>query len=58
VDGGKLGPAPAFINADTPLALQSLKKLARCDVASVIAYHGGLFQDNLNARLAEISSRA
>ena len=54
VEGGKLAPAPAFINADTPLALQSLIKLTRVDIANVIAYHGGLFQDSPNARLAEI----
>lgn len=56
VDGGKLAPAPAFINADTPMALSSLKKLLRCDVASIIAYHGGIFQDSPNERLAEIAS--
>jgi glyoxylase-like metal-dependent hydrolase (beta-lactamase superfamily II) len=54
VDGDSLGPAPAFINADIPLALSSLKKLAQCDVASVIAYHGGLFQNSPNTRIAEI----
>jgi glyoxylase-like metal-dependent hydrolase (beta-lactamase superfamily II) len=54
VEGNNLGPAPAFINADIPLALSSLKKLARCDVARVIAYHGGLFQNSPNTRIAEI----
>jgi glyoxylase-like metal-dependent hydrolase (beta-lactamase superfamily II) len=54
VDGNNLGPAPAFINADIPLALSSLKKLVQCDVASVIAYHGGLFQKSPNTRIAEI----
>jgi glyoxylase-like metal-dependent hydrolase (beta-lactamase superfamily II) len=56
VDDGKLVAAPSFINADTPAALLSLKKLTRCDVASVIAYHGGLFQKDPNARIAEITS--
>ena len=54
VEDGKLAPAPAFINADTPMALASLKKLIRHDIANVVAYHGGLFQDNPNRRLAEI----
>jgi len=54
VDGGNLGPAPSFINADTPLALASLKKLTHCDIANVIAYHGGLFQDNPNQKLEQI----
>ena len=54
VEGGSLMPAPPFINADTPTALASLKKLAGCDIANVIAYHGGLFRDNPNRRIAEI----
>ncbi len=54
VEGGNLAPAPAFINADSSMALASLKKLAHCDISNVIAYHGGLFQDNANRRLAEI----
>jgi glyoxylase-like metal-dependent hydrolase (beta-lactamase superfamily II) len=55
VEGGNLGPAPSFINADTPLALASLKKLAACDIANVIAYHGGLFRNDPNRRIAEIA---
>jgi len=56
VEEGKLGPAPSFINADHPVALSSLKKLTRCDVANVIAYHGGLYRDAPNNRIAEIAS--
>jgi len=58
VEEGKLAPAPAFINADASLALRSLKKLARYDVAGVIAYHGGLFRGAANARIAEICSQS
>jgi glyoxylase-like metal-dependent hydrolase (beta-lactamase superfamily II) len=54
VEKENLVPAPPFINADTPMALASLKKLSRCDIANVIAYHGGLFQNNPNGRLAQI----
>ena len=54
VEGDKLVPAPAFINADTPMALASIKKLLNRDIANVIAYHGGLFQDAPNRRLAEM----
>jgi glyoxylase-like metal-dependent hydrolase (beta-lactamase superfamily II) len=54
VEGGNLVPAPAFINADPSLALASLEKLTRYDIAGIIAYHGGLFRDNPNGRLAEI----
>jgi glyoxylase-like metal-dependent hydrolase (beta-lactamase superfamily II) len=57
VEAGKLVPAPGFIHADASMALTSLKKLARLDIANVIAYHGGLFQDNPNARIAEIVQR-
>jgi glyoxylase-like metal-dependent hydrolase (beta-lactamase superfamily II) len=54
VENNTLAPAPPFINADAPLAIASLKKLARYDIANVIAYHGGLFQSDPNKRLAEI----
>jgi glyoxylase-like metal-dependent hydrolase (beta-lactamase superfamily II) len=57
VEGGCLSSAPAFINADTPLAMASLKKLALCDAEHVIAYHGGLFRNSPNMRIAEIVSR-
>jgi glyoxylase-like metal-dependent hydrolase (beta-lactamase superfamily II) len=54
VESGRLEAAPAFINADISKAFESLKILARYDIANVIAYHGGLFQDHPNARIAEI----
>jgi glyoxylase-like metal-dependent hydrolase (beta-lactamase superfamily II) len=53
-ENGKLGPAPSFINADTMMAIASLNKLAGCDIANVIAYHGGLYRDHPNQRLAQI----
>jgi glyoxylase-like metal-dependent hydrolase (beta-lactamase superfamily II) len=55
VDGNTLTPAPSFINADTALALASIEKFCAFDIASVIAYHGGLFQNNPNQRLKEIA---
>ncbi len=54
VEGGNLAPAPPFINADAPMALASLSKLIRFDIANVIAYHGGLFQEHPNQRLLQI----
>jgi glyoxylase-like metal-dependent hydrolase (beta-lactamase superfamily II) len=54
VEKGKLEPAPSFINADTSMAMASIEKISRYDIANVIAYHGGLFQDNPNQRLKEI----
>jgi glyoxylase-like metal-dependent hydrolase (beta-lactamase superfamily II) len=54
IEEGRLSPAPAFINADPPLALSSLKRLTQCDIANVIAYHGGLLTDSPNEKIAEI----
>jgi len=54
VANGKLGTAPPFINADTPMALASLTKLKNFDIANIIAYHGGLFRDNPNQRFAQV----
>ncbi len=54
VQEARLVPAPSFINADSSMALSSLKALARYDVENIIAYHGGLFQQDCNRRLAEI----
>ena len=56
VEEGKLMPAPAFINADSPMALRSLKKLTNYNVDNVIAYHGGLYREDPNKRIYEISS--
>lgn len=57
VENGKLAPAPSFINADTPMALASIEKISGYDIANVIAYHGGLFQDAPNRRLKEIAQK-
>jgi glyoxylase-like metal-dependent hydrolase (beta-lactamase superfamily II) len=54
VENGKLGPAPSFINADSRMAIESLRKLAGCDITSIIAYHGGLYRDYPNQRLVQI----
>ena len=54
VENGNLAPAPSFINADPAMALASLQKLTRCDIANIIAYHGGLFRDDPNRRLADL----
>jgi glyoxylase-like metal-dependent hydrolase (beta-lactamase superfamily II) len=56
VENRNLVPAPPFFNADTPTALASLKKLTRYDIETVISYHGGLYRDAPNRRIAEIAS--
>lgn len=56
VENGNLVPAPPFFNADTPTALASLKKLTRYDIDTVISYHGGLYRNAPNRRIAEIAA--
>jgi glyoxylase-like metal-dependent hydrolase (beta-lactamase superfamily II) len=55
IENGILAPSPSFINADTPAALASLKRLKQYDIANVIAYHGGLFRYDCNMRIAQIA---
>lgn len=49
-----IGPRPqhAF---DKDAALESIKKLTQYDIEKVICYHGGIFKDNVNQRIAELS---
>jgi glyoxylase-like metal-dependent hydrolase (beta-lactamase superfamily II) len=55
VTDGLLVPAPQFINHNSETAIQSLKKLAPYDIETVICYHGGLYRDNPNRRIAELA---
>lgn len=55
VDGQLHGPKPQF-TFNMEEALGSLKKLAQYDVQRVICYHGGLFSDNANQRIAELAN--
>lgn len=55
VDGKLLGPNPRYTH-DLAEATVSLKKLARCDIRTVICYHGGVFTDDVNRRIAEIAA--
>ena len=54
IDGRLMGPNPqnAF---DPKLALNSLKKLVAYDIEKIICYHGGLYQDRVNERIAELA---
>lgn len=57
VDGELRGPNPqATYDMDT--ALKSLKKLTQYDIETVICYHGGVYRDSANERLAELASAA
>lgn len=54
-DGQLLGPSPQA-TLDMPLAMQSLKRLARYDIETVICYHGGLYTGGANQRLTELAA--
>lgn len=55
VEEGVLIPAPRYINFDHDLAVKSLKKLTRYDIEAVICYHGGLYREHPNRRLAALA---
>jgi len=56
-DGELRGPNPQSAY-DIDTALKSLKKLTQYDVETVICYHGGVYKDSANKRLAELASAA
>jgi glyoxylase-like metal-dependent hydrolase (beta-lactamase superfamily II) len=56
-DGRLTGPNPQFTD-DMARGRESLKKLANYDIQSVICYHGGLYADDVNRRIAEIAAHA
>ncbi|MGZ4941977.1 MAG: MBL fold metallo-hydrolase [Halobacteriota archaeon] len=56
-DGVPRGPNPrATYDMDT--ALQSVKKLTQYDIETVVCYHGGVYRDNANERLAQLANAA
>ncbi|MFZ3129544.1 MAG: MBL fold metallo-hydrolase [Desulfosporosinus sp.] len=54
VAGGKLNKALEFTNFDADLYEKTLQKLTEYDIEAVICYHGGLYQENVNQRIAEL----
>jgi glyoxylase-like metal-dependent hydrolase (beta-lactamase superfamily II) len=54
VDGRLVGPIPQY-TLDMDVAVQSLKKLMHYDIEAVICYHGGLYRENVNRRIAELA---
>jgi glyoxylase-like metal-dependent hydrolase (beta-lactamase superfamily II) len=54
-EGQLMGPIPAYCS-DYEQAKQSLKKFTHYDIETVICYHGGLFNHNPNARIAELAT--
>jgi glyoxylase-like metal-dependent hydrolase (beta-lactamase superfamily II) len=55
-DGKLLGPVPEY-SVDYLQAMKSLKAFTEFDVKAIICYHGGLYTDNVNQRIAEIASK-
>ncbi len=58
VEGEALVTAPLSTNYDMALCRESLKKLAQYEIASVICYHGGLFDDHPNQHIAALAREA
>jgi glyoxylase-like metal-dependent hydrolase (beta-lactamase superfamily II) len=55
IDGALQGPNPQM-TYDIDAAVKSLEKLKSFDIETVICYHGGVYTDGVNERLAELSS--
>jgi len=55
IEDGRLVPPPPAVNFDTGLALKSLEQLTDFDIQAVICYHGGLYADDPNQRIAALA---
>jgi len=53
-DGNLIGPNPLYTH-DLEMATESLKKLSLFHIETVICYHGGLFQGDVDTRIAELA---
>lgn len=56
VKGGLLGKAAQSATFDMDLNINSLKKLMKYDIETVICYHGGLYKDNVNKHIEEVAN--
>lgn len=54
-NGELLGPSPQA-TPDMETALKSIKKFTKFDIETVICYHGGVYKENANKRLAELAN--
>lgn len=54
VDSELRGPIPEY-TFDMKQAIELVKKLANYDIQTVICYHGGVFTNNPNERIAELA---
>lgn len=53
-DNQLLVPVPIMTTFDKASAIESLKKLTNYDIETIICYHGGVYNDNVNERIAEL----
>jgi glyoxylase-like metal-dependent hydrolase (beta-lactamase superfamily II) len=53
-DGQLLGPEPQYC-LDASLAIKSLKKFIPYDIETVICYHGGVYNTNVNQRIVDLA---
>ena len=56
VEDGMLVKLPESTNFDLDLTTKSIKKLTEYDIETVICYHGSLYKDNTNQRIADLAS--
>ena len=56
VENGVLNIAAAANNYDLDLCKESMKKLTNYDIEIVFCYHGGLYQDQPNQRIAALAT--
>jgi glyoxylase-like metal-dependent hydrolase (beta-lactamase superfamily II) len=54
-EGQLKGPNPVF-TADMNMAIDSLKKLLKYDIQTIICYHGGIVNKNANESIAELAN--
>jgi glyoxylase-like metal-dependent hydrolase (beta-lactamase superfamily II) len=55
VEDGRLEKAPTSTNFNMELTAKSLKKLMEYDIETMICYHGGIYKDKVNERIAELT---
>lgn len=54
-EGKLFGPNPQA-TPDMDTAIKSLKKFTQYEIETVICYHGGIYKDNANQRLADLAN--
>lgn len=57
VENGVLDQMPSNINFDMKLYIESLKKLIKYDIKTVICYHGGIYDNNVNEAIERLYNK-